>query len=333
MSNLFQTKSRLATTVSILALGGTIALYLSKQHLDRLCPRVPVTKLPKSSACRNLIESDEPAPASPWGTGKSVVLSSWPGASASGSAHGDGNTSSKSKTHWVTSFVALQVDVPVEQLERYGFCTKGEDGQGRGANEDDDAYGLSRNLLGAFLDARAKGVEAFFLDRNVPPLSFTPGSLLFGRGSSMGAFTLGSWSSSRKLPLQPPILPAETAHPVSEFLSNEEALSVNEEWVTDAGGTLLYWRFPHSLVNAVNKAASYGLPWRLMDGGFQEFIVERISDETARITYVTVECGDMYPGGQTKRDWKKLPWLVYELHVVYAQVLLWKTLRTLEQNQ
>ncbi|KAL4997399.1 hypothetical protein BDV10DRAFT_186194 [Aspergillus recurvatus] len=303
-------KPRLTTALSILAFGGTIAIYLSKRRLEKSYPRVPINQLPKSTACRNLIESSEPAPESPWGTDKSVLFSEWQAWSGSGGE--------KRKTHWMTSFVALQVDVPVAQLERYGQGSSG------------DAYGLSWNLLSAFLDARAKGVEAWFLDKDVPLLSFAPGSLLFGRGGSMGAFMLGGWSSGRRIPLEQPFLAPGTAHPVSEFPSSEQAIMTdNKHTETDAAGTVLYWRFPGNLIDLVNKAASYGLLWRLMDGGFQEFIVERISDETARVTYVTVECGDMYPGGRRERDFKKMPWWLYEMHVVYAQILLQRTMKQL----
>ncbi|KAL5046574.1 hypothetical protein BDW71DRAFT_181918 [Aspergillus fruticulosus] len=313
MASLLQAKLRLTTSLSILAFGGTIAIYLSKRRLEELYPRVPITQLPKSSACRNLIESSEQAPESPWGTDKSVLFSAWPGLSGSGGE--------KRKTHWMTSFVALQVDVPVAQLEGYGQNSSG------------DAYGLSRSLLSAFLDARAKGVEARFLDRGVPPISFAPGSLLFGRGGSMGAFMLGDWSSRRRTPLEQPYLTPGTAHPVSEFPSREQVIATsNKNTELDTAGTVLYWKFPGRLIDLVNKAAAYGLPWRLMDGGFQEFIVERISGETARVTYVTVECGDMYPGGRRERDFKKIPWLFYEMHVAYAQILLWKTMKQLGRS-
>ncbi|KAL4899058.1 hypothetical protein BDW74DRAFT_164064 [Aspergillus multicolor] len=263
------------------------------------------------------------------GAEKSVLLSKWPGVSGPGGAIT--STASENKTHWVTSFVALQADVPVKQLEGYGSSTQGQDASP--SRVTNDAYGLSRNFLTTFLDARTKGVEAFFLDRDVPQLSFTPGSLLFGRGGSMGAFMLGSWSSSRGLPLHRPILSARTPHPVSDFPSNKSTLCVTTGTAPDTAGSLIYWRFPRGFVDTVNEAASYGLPWRLMDGGFQEFIVERISDETARVTYITIECGDMYPGGQEQRDFKKSPWFMYELHVVYAQVLLWRTLRGVNEGQ
>jgi hypothetical protein len=75
-----------------------------------------------------------------------------------------------------------------------------------------------------------------------------------------------------------------------------------------------------------------------MDGGFQEFVVEKISDETARLTYICVECGRLCPDdtgageleGRKAWDFKKLPWLGYELHVLYAQWLLWNTVRRLK---
>ncbi|KAL4740252.1 hypothetical protein BDV11DRAFT_185742 [Aspergillus similis] len=313
MTSLLQTKSRLTTALSFLAFGGTIAIYLSKRYLEKSCPRVPITQLPKASACRNIIESSERAPGSPWGTDKSVLLPAWPSSSENGrETH---------KTHWMTSFLALQVNVPIEQLERYGISRSG------------DAYELSRNLLSAFLDARAKGLEALFLDKDVPQLSFTPGTLLFGRSYSTGAFMLGNWSSARRIQLKQPFLPLETANPVCEFWPGEAMIagsSIDTE--TDAAGTVFYWNFPRLLVDRVDRAASYGIPWRLMDGGFQEFIVERISNETARVTYATVECGNIYPNGQRERDFKKMPWWLYEMHVVYAQILLWKTVKQIGRS-
>ncbi|GIJ97912.1 hypothetical protein Aspvir_000018 [Aspergillus viridinutans] len=73
-----------------------------------------------------------------------------------------------------------------------------------------------------------------------------------------------------------------------------------------------------SSLDAVDKAASYGLPWRFMDGGFQEFIVEKVSDETARVTYISFECSNLHPGGQSTMDFKMLPWLPYEIHAGLA---------------
>ncbi|KAL6237897.1 hypothetical protein BDW75DRAFT_202951 [Aspergillus navahoensis] len=319
MTIFLQAKPRLTAALAILAFGGATAFYLSKRHLEELCPRVPITQLERTSACRNLIESCKPAAGSPWGTEQSVLLSAWPS--------GSGGVDENHKTRWMTSFVALQVDVPVAQLGKY--VVSGGDGQSRRG----DAYDLSRSLFSAFLDARARGLEAWLLDKDDPPLSFAPGSLLFGRGSSMGAFMLGSWSSARGIPLKQPFLTPGTTHPVSEFPSNEQVITTgSSDKRGDAAGTVLYWTFPRCLVDLVNKVASYGLPWRLMDGGFQEFIVERISDETARVTYVTVEFGDAYPGGQTGRDFQKIPRVFYELHVVYAQILLWRTMKRLQQS-
>ncbi|KAL4745385.1 hypothetical protein BDW72DRAFT_186768 [Aspergillus terricola var. indicus] len=308
-----QAKPRLTTALSFLAFGGTIAIYLSKRYLEKSCPRIPITQLPKNSACRDIVESSDRASGSAWGTDKSVLLPAWPDSSGIGRE--------PHKTHWVTSFVALQVDVPIAQLERYGTSRSG------------DAYDLSRNLLSAFLDARARGVEAWFLDKDVPQLSFTPGSLLFGRPHSTGAFMLGSWSSARRIQLEHPFLPLETATPVCEFRPSKAMFTANNfDTETDGAGTVFYWKFPRCLVDRVDRAASYGIPWRLMDGGFQEFIVERISDETARVTYATIECGYMYPNGQRTKDFKKMPWWMYEMHVVYAQILLWKTVKQIGRS-
>lgn len=213
------------------------------------------------------------------------MLSEWPGS--------NGIKRETQKTHWVTSLVALQVDVPVAQLVRCGISEVG------------DAYDLARNLFSAFLDARARGLEAWFLDKDVPQLSFTPWSLLFGRSHSAGAFMLGHWSSARRIQLDQPILHSETANPICEFRPSKAmitASNINAE--TDAAGTVLYWKFPRRSVDQVDKAASYGIPWRLMEGAFQEFIVEKITSETTKVTYVTVGCGNMYPGGQRERTSK-----------------------------
>ena len=64
-----------------------------------------------------------------------------------------------------------------------------------------------------------------------------------------------------------------------------------------------------------------------MSGGYQEWIVEMVSDEKVRVTYVTIECSHLQPRGQSKRDFKKLPKLGYEAHVYYAQSLLDNAIR------
>ncbi|KAL4791486.1 hypothetical protein BDV19DRAFT_370463 [Aspergillus venezuelensis] len=318
MTSLLTSRPRLTGALSIVALGG-LTLYITRKRLDKACPRVSITQLPACSTCRNLVESGEPSSEKPWGTDKSVLLSAWPGE--------DGER----KTRWMPSFVALQVDVPIAQLEKYSRRNEEDEDMERAK----DAYPLAQNLTRAFLHGRAKGPERLFLDRDIPSFSCTPGTHLFGR-REFGAFMLGKWGLTRQVPLMPPALPAHCPLPPSEFPANEDAIAkAQQKSETDAAGTVIYWTFPPSLINAVNKAAARGLPWRLMDGGFQEFIVERVSDETARITYVTLECSDLYPGsvsgegGESKRDFKKLPWWFYELHVLYAQVLLWRGLRQL----
>ncbi|KAL4964327.1 uncharacterized protein BDV14DRAFT_78504 [Aspergillus stella-maris] len=322
MASFLTSKPKLTGAISLLSLG-SLTLYITKKQLDKTCPRVPITQLPTSSASRNLIESGEPSSGleKPWGRDKSVLLSSWPGGEEEG------------KTRWMPSFVALQVDVPIAQLERYyQYDEDNEDWE-----KTKDVYPQSQNFMRAFLHGRAKGPERFFLDRDVPPFSYAPGTHLFGR-REFGAFMLGAWSSTRQMPFMRPDLPSGPPLPPSEFPSNEQAISrAQQTSEIDAAGTVIYWTFPKSLINAVNKAAAYYAPWRLMDGGFQEFIVERVSDETARVTYVTLECSDLYPdsanmgcgGGERERDFKKLPGWFYEFHVLYAQVLLWRTLRQL----
>ncbi|KAL4781231.1 hypothetical protein BJX76DRAFT_335930 [Aspergillus varians] len=302
MPSFIQTRPRVTALLSVITLG-SISVYLSKRHLNRSCPLVPISQLPKSSACRNLFEAGEPATQTPMGTDKSVLLSTWP--------------SGDKKTHWVPSFVALQVDIPISQLEKYSARDKDET----------DSWPLMRNLVAAFLDARGLGPDSWLIDGNVPPLSFTPGSLLFGKGKSLGAFMLGAWSSTRGTPLEPLAVPLEGGLPVSEFPSNRDVISTPaSDEDTDAAGAVIYWKAPNGLIKKVDKAASHGVPWRLMEGGFQEFIVERGTNDTARVTYVTIECTNLHPGGEPGRDFKMLPRVLYELHVLYAQILLFRTL-------
>ncbi|OOF93394.1 hypothetical protein ASPCADRAFT_209328 [Aspergillus carbonarius ITEM 5010] len=284
---------------------GTISAYLGKQHLNQTCPIVPLTALPKSSASRKLIDTrNETIPQAPRGLKASTLLSSQP----------DGD-----QTHWIPSFVALQAEIPIAQLNQYKTPTNRND------PNKFDAYHLMQNLFAAFIDARAAGPEPWVLDRAVPPLSFVPSSRLFGTSTEFGAFMLGTWSSGRGIWLQPRNLPPDAPRPVAEFCSNEDVV---KERRTDVAGAVMYWKFPQGLVRAVDMAASYGLPWRLMEGGFQEYMVEKVSDETARVTYVCVECSNVYPGGErSKRDFKMLPYLLYEAHVLYAQILLYRTLR------
>ncbi|KAL4914340.1 hypothetical protein BDW62DRAFT_213557 [Aspergillus aurantiobrunneus] len=296
MTTFVKSRHRLAGVLSIIAFSG-ILVYHCKRQLNRSCPRVPISQLPHPSACRNLIETGQPIAQTPWGVDRSVVLARWPG--------------EESKTHWIQSFVALQAEVPISQLERDGRF----DDEGNKDGEKSDAYHPMQNLVAAFLDA------------DVPTLSFTPGSRLFGEGREFGAFMLGSWSS-RGTRLVSTSLPFEAPRPVCEFPSNEGVVSSAN---ADTAGAVMYWIFPTGLVNAVDKAASYGVPWRLMEGGFQEWIVEKQPDNTARVTYVTVECSSLHPRGETTRDFKILPWVLYEFHVLYAQILLFKTLRQLRR--
>ncbi|PLB50031.1 hypothetical protein P170DRAFT_354660 [Aspergillus steynii IBT 23096] len=305
--NFIKTRPRLIGALSLTALGGVVA-YLSHRRLARSCPRVPITELPKSSACRKLVEeAGEPTSQPPWGMKSSTLLSSWVGST---------------KTYWISSFTALQVEVPVSLLVGYGASH-----DSTSPNKGDDTYHLMKNFVAVFLDARATGPESLVLDKDVPSSSLIPGSLLFGRQSGLGAFLLGTWSSQGLKSVEPLELPSNAPLPCTEFPSNRDIV---ENSAADTAGAVLYWKFPNSLVGAIDDAASYGMPWRLMEGGFQEFIVERMSEDTARVTYVTVECTDLHPGTQSSRNFKMLPKLFYEAHVLYAQSLLNKSLRRLE---
>ncbi|KAH8435204.1 uncharacterized protein LDX57_012833 [Aspergillus melleus] len=168
--NFNEIRPRLAVVLSLTALGGVVA-YLGHRRLARSCRRIAVTELPKASACRKLVEkTGEQISQTPWGADASTLLSPWSGGA---------------KTHWISSFTALQVEVPVSLLLGYGESRDPND-----TEKSDDTYELMRNFLAAFLDGRATGPESFVLDKDVPSLSLRPGSLLFGRQSGLGAFLL-----------------------------------------------------------------------------------------------------------------------------------------------
>ncbi|KAK3370627.1 hypothetical protein B0H63DRAFT_487328 [Podospora didyma] len=310
----FQNQPRLASGIVSLTTVGAVVAYWSKRELSKTCRRVPLSALPAASACRNFIKGEGDATSiipTPRGLEKSALLSSW------SSEDGD-------KTHWIPSFVALQVDVPVSLLARYKHRDAGSD-----LADNHDAFPLMQHLVAAFLDARSTGPDSWLLDdKDVPPLAFAPGAQLFGAKSGQGAFMLGAWASAKGKYLRPSDLPEGAALPVCAFPSNEKVMRD-----ADAAGAVMYWRAGTGAVRAVDNVASYGLPWRIMDGGFQEFMVEKVSKETARVTYVTVEAGNLYPGGQSERDFKMLPWLAYELHVFYAQYLLYNAIRRLRKGQ
>lgn len=302
----------LITGLLTLTAYGGLVIYI--RRLDRSCPKISITQVPKSSACRNLVEkSGERLGRSPYGMDHSTLLASWP--------------KSDSKTRWVPSFAALQVEVPVSLLARYG--TSRDNGEDDDRN--DDAFTLMQNLVAAFLDARSLNPEAWFLDRAVPPLSFAPSTLLFGSQNSLGAWMLGTWSSARGTSVQPSTIPPEAPQPISEFFSNQD-INQNDGF-TDTAGAVIYWKFPDGVVRASDKAASYGSPWRLMDGGFQEFIVEKKSEEIAVVTWVMVECSNLHPGGRSPKDFRMIPKLAYEAHVIYAQSLLYNALQQLQKSR
>ena len=321
-------RPRMASTLSVgaLALGsaGIVIAYISKQYLERRCPRIPISKVSRMSACRQLVDkacensSDAEVP-KPWGAGKSGLLPSWSEARS-------GDRTSR----WLSSYVAVQADVPLALLGSYtSEANKGE------FNKSDvkprTAEDMARNLVMALLDARSCGPDGWLIDRNVPSLSFTSGSHLFGDSAGLSAFMFGSWGSRLKISIQPSDLSSDAPIPSCFFPSNETLIASQDPSHPESAGTVIYWKSPYCLVDMFNSAASYGLPWRLMDGGFQEFVVEKISEETARVTYLSVECSDLYPDGQTARDYKKMPWLAYEVHVLYAQSLLLRAVRQLRK--
>ncbi|KAK3356632.1 hypothetical protein B0T25DRAFT_537097 [Lasiosphaeria hispida] len=306
-----QSQPRLLGGAISLGALGVAAAFLSKRKLDQTCPRIPLGALPKSSACRNFIENGGEAAAQPsWGLSQSTLLSSWLGNS--------------DKTHWIPSFVAIETEVPISVLERYGLNAR--------LSQDDitnDApLRLVQNLVAAFLDARATGPDSWLLDQDVPPLSFSPGSHLFGNKSGLGAFMLGVWSTTTGRDIQPQTLPKDVTHPLAQFPSNQNVIGGSQ---TGTAGAVIYWKVPHATMRVADKAAVDWLPWRLMQGGYQEFIVEKISDEKARVVYVSVECAHLFPQGQSKRDFRRVPWLFYEAHDLYAQYLLYSAVRQLSR--
>ncbi|KAK3335176.1 hypothetical protein B0T19DRAFT_2202 [Cercophora scortea] len=331
MLNFIQSQSRLFTGLLSLGAIGVSAAYFSKRELDRTCLPVPISALPKPSAARNFVQRPgEPSPKPSWGLESSTLLSSWKHScdDEDDESKSDSNRNLEN-THWIPSFVALQADVPLAPLAQY---RKSESKGDPIREDDDDVLSLAEHFLAAFLDARAAGPEAWFLDNDVPPLSFTPGSHLFGNNAGLGAFLLGTWSSSptQSKHFQPPDLPPSVPCPVSEFPSNK-AVILYKAGNTAAAGTIMYWKVPEETVRASDRLAAWGPPWRLMLGGFQEFIVEKVSETTARVTYVSVESAHLHPGGTSKRDFKRVPWVGYRLHVLYAQVLLYKTTRRLRR--
>ncbi|KAB5560042.1 hypothetical protein GE09DRAFT_1188447 [Coniochaeta sp. 2T2.1] len=339
-----QSHPKLTIAVSVSATLLTAA-YLAKRQLNSLCPGVSLSSLPRSSAIRILISTAEehttqaPPPPPPWGLTTSPLLPSW---SSSTKPANDEKTS-----HTIHSFLALQTTIPTSLLSTYSSSSTPTPTSN---NNDEDAYPLTQALLSAFLSARSTGPEArFFLDVDLPtlPISFSsPGAHLFGRSNpgELGAFLLGTWSTARHLSVSPTTtpLPADVPRPPTAFPSNK--IRVAEEEKPDAAGAVMYWRAPAGLVETVDRlAAARGMPWRMVEGGYQEWIVERTpKEEEVRVTYVTVETGSLYPGaghgeregeGGGKRDWKKMPGWMYQLHVAYAQWLLWKTLRRLRRGR
>lgn len=238
-------RPRLVGLLAMTALGGIFA-YLRHHRLAQWCRRISITELPQASACRKLVKRTREQISHPaWGMECSTILSSW-----SGQRNG----------HWVSSFTALQIEVPVSLVLGYTASRDTED-----METSDDAYSLIERFLAAFLNARATRPEAFVMDKEVPPFSLELGSLLFGRQSGLGAFLLGTWETADTTPIQPSDLPSNAPLPCTEFPSNKGVTYSGE---TDTAGAVMYWKFPAGLVRASDYAASLGLPWRLMEGGF-----------------------------------------------------------------
>jgi len=295
-----------------LGAAGSVAIYFGKRYLDRSCPRVPIGQVPKSSACRNLVDTatNTGVPYTPHGLEEGRLLGSWSGRG--------GNDD-----RWIHSFAALQIELPTSLLAGYNAAAGGH------SSEDvhpDDADHLMRNLVAAFLNGRAKGPDGWLLDEEVPALTFKPGSLLFGKLNDFVAFMLGTWKSptseSAARGLQPMELPWDAAEPTSRFPSNSALVQKSP---TEAAGAVMYWHFPLAVLEKVDRAAAYGWPWRFMLGGYQEWIVEKLSNDKVRVTYVMAECSE------SKSDFKPLPSVGYEIHVLYGQSLLDRAVKELKR--
>jgi len=182
-----------------------------------------------------------------------------------------------------------------------------------------DVLPLAKSLLAAFLDARAAGPEPRILDRDVPPLSWTPGHLLFGVTPEPGAFLLGIWSNVSGEHIDPLAVPDSAPRPVAAFPSNREVVKQmgNE---LPAAGSVLYWRAGQVGGKLLDWMAGLAFP----KGGFQELIVERVADGKVRVSYVSAEVTTcrQEEGREEKSELRRLSWPLYELHVMYAQSLL-----------
>ncbi|KAK0653147.1 hypothetical protein B0T16DRAFT_407497 [Cercophora newfieldiana] len=301
------------SAISIAAIG-TTAFYLTRRRLNEKCPRIPYSALPEASACRNLIDSGQATPQPAWGLPNSRLVPSWP------DADGDDTT----LTHWIPSFAAVQVEIPASLLSAASleFPHAGAD------NNDRSLLADVKKVVAAFLNARAAGVEPWILDRDVPPLEFTPGHHLFGTHPEPGAFLLGLWRSEGGVVegLDPAGLPRGAPRPVAAFPSNAVVLGTRDG-VHDSAGLVLYWMVAGKWMDKLNRAsAALYLPGHFMQGGFQEFIVERVEEKTVRVTYVSVEASQRKVSG-------RLPWLLYEMHVMYAQSLLLGAVRRLRLSK
>ncbi|KAK0736504.1 hypothetical protein B0T21DRAFT_181324 [Apiosordaria backusii] len=324
----------LGTTIFLSA-----AIYLAnlKHRIDKTCRHISLVDLPLSSACRNFVEKGRrplpPCAGWAWVLERGFVsfLSPWSDNITPPTVKSGGDDE-RQKTHWIPSFLALEVDLPVELLSGYPSDNKASKG------EREEIPHLSQTFLRAFLDARSEGLEAYYLvDRDVPPLTlFEPGRRLFGREVGLGAFLLGTWFDTRGggKSLRDGKFPKGVAQvPVCEGPSNTLRERWNEE-DKEVAAAVMYWRAPDSAVAMVdNVAVKYGIPWRLMEGGFQEYMVERVDEKRVRLVYVTLEAQSLYPDGVKERNFRKISRLGYWGHGVYGQWLLWKTVKRLEKIQ
>jgi hypothetical protein len=133
---------------------------------------------------------------------------------------------------------------------------------------------------------------------------------------------MGLWSNVLGKSITPLAIHATAPKPVADFPSNRDTLQQGDG-EKPVAGSVLYWRAGQRAVQLVDRVAGLArLPWRLMEGGFQELIVERVGDGKVRVSYVSVEASTCRQTEAQGREWKRLPWLLYELHVMYAQALL-----------
>ncbi|KAH6658266.1 hypothetical protein BKA67DRAFT_557557 [Truncatella angustata] len=293
----------ISLSTGLCALGGSW-LYVRARDLERKCPSISVQQIPRGSACQHFIETvGEPLGTTLNSSYQPRLVAAWTGTR---------------RDRWVPYCVAIQKEVPLSIFSAYG-------------TEENDAKSLATQLMRAFCDARAKRPESVHLFKDdIVCSSFEPGTPLYGKANGLSTNVLGVWSMRGGSDISPPSVSLSRSYPVAEFPTNEEAIRTASG---DSAGIVTFWSFPSHVASVADKAASYGYPWRFMLGGFHELIVEKSSEDTARITYVMLECYHLYPNGQAEPDFKTTPQWTQKLHRLYAQDLLEKAVQHIDLCQ